>query len=52
MLRTYAEQSLVGGAEAFEIEATVSRRWQGDGFDPAEIERRRTQVTARGHAQV
>jgi enoyl-CoA hydratase len=52
MLRTYAEQSLVSGAEAFEIEATVSRRWQGDGFDPAEIERRRTQVTARGHAQV
>jgi enoyl-CoA hydratase len=52
MLRTYAEASLLTGGEAFELEADVARSWQGAGLDPAEIEARRTAVTARGRAQM
>ena len=37
---------------AWKIEDEVSRGWEGAGFDPAEIDERRAQVTARGRAQV
>lgn len=51
MLATYAESSLTTGAEAWEIEDRVSREWEGAGFDPAEIERRRAGIIARGREQ-
>jgi enoyl-CoA hydratase len=51
MLATYAESSLTTGAEAWEIEDRVSREWEGSGFDPAEIERRRAGIVARGREQ-
>ena len=52
MLRTYAEGSLLSAGDAWEVEARVARAWQGQGLDPAEIEARRTAVTARGRSQV
>jgi enoyl-CoA hydratase len=52
MLRTYAEGSLLSAGDAWEVEATVAREWQGQGIDPAEIEARRTAVTARGRSQI
>jgi enoyl-CoA hydratase len=52
MLKTYAEGSLVPAGDAFELEADVARSWQGAGLDPAEIEARRTAVTARGRSQM
>ena len=41
MLATYDESSLVTTGEAWAIEDRVLRAWQGSGFDPAEIEKRR-----------
>lgn len=52
MLRTYDEQQLVDGAEAWRIEAAATRDWQGRGIDHDEIERRRQQVVARGRTQL
>jgi enoyl-CoA hydratase len=52
MLQTYAEGSLLTAGDAFELEAGVARTWQGGGIDPAEIEARRTAVTARGRSQM
>jgi enoyl-CoA hydratase len=52
MLATYAEGSLLSAGDAWEVEARVAREWQGAGIDPAEIEARRTAVTARGRSQV
>jgi enoyl-CoA hydratase len=51
MLQTYDEASLVTLDEAWAIEDRVSRAWQGDGFDPAEVERKRTAIIERGRAQ-
>ncbi|HEY8526914.1 MAG TPA: enoyl-CoA hydratase [Acidimicrobiales bacterium] len=51
MLRTYDEGSRLTGAEAWELEARVSRQWQAETLDPAEIEARRAAVVARGRAQ-
>ncbi len=51
MLQTYEEASLVSGDEAWAIEDRVSREWQGDGFDPAEIERKRAAIIQRGRDQ-
>ena len=51
MLATYEESSLTNGAEAWAIENRVSREWEGSGFDPAEIERRRAGIVARGREQ-
>lgn len=52
MLRTYDE--VTGGTvdEGWEIEARVSRAWEGPGFDPASIEARRMQVVERGRRQI
>ncbi len=51
MLSTYDRNSLVSDAEAWVIEDEVSRSWEGSGFDPAEIERRRAGILARGRDQ-
>lgn len=51
MLSTYDRNSLVTDAEAWVIEDEVSRSWEGSGFDPAEIERRRAGILARGRDQ-
>jgi len=52
MLRTYNE--VTGGTvdEGWEIEARVSRAWEGPGFDPASIEARRMKVVERGRRQI
>lgn len=52
MLATYAEVADTTVAEGWEIEARVSRDWQGAGFDPAEIEARRQATVARGRQQI
>jgi enoyl-CoA hydratase len=52
MRQTYDENADLTGAGAWANEDTVSRRWEGPGFDPASIAERRLQVTARGRAQV
>jgi enoyl-CoA hydratase len=51
MLATYDEGSLVTGDDAWRLEDRVSREWEGSGFDPAEIERRRAGIMARGRQQ-
>jgi enoyl-CoA hydratase len=51
MLATYEENSLTTAAEAWVIEDRVSREWEGTGFDPEEIERRRAGIIARGREQ-
>jgi enoyl-CoA hydratase len=51
MLQTYDEASLVSLDEAWDIEDRVSRAWQAQGFDPAEVERKRTAIIERGRAQ-
>lgn len=51
MLSTYDRNSLVTDEEAWRIEDEVSRSWEGPGFDPAEIEKRRHSVMERGRAQ-
>jgi enoyl-CoA hydratase len=51
MLATYDRTSLVTDEEAWRIEDEVSRSWEGSGFDPAEIERRRAGIMQRGRSQ-
>lgn len=51
MLATYEESSATTVEEAWAIEHRVSREWEGAGFDPAEIERRRAGIIARGRDQ-
>ena len=52
MLRTYNE--VTGGTvdDGWELEARVSREWEGPGFDPASIEARRMKVVERGRRQI
>ena len=38
--------------EGWEIEARVSREWEGPGFDPASIESRRMKIVERGRTQI
>ena len=52
MLSTYDRNSQVSTAEAWVIEDEVSRNWEGPGFDPAEIERRRAGIMERGRSQI
>lgn len=52
MLRTYAEVTDTTVAEGWEIEARVSRDWDGPGFDPASIAARRGAILERGRAQI
>jgi hypothetical protein len=51
MLATYDENSLTTTAEAWLIEDRVSRSWEGSGFDPVEIEKRRAGIMERGRTQ-
>ena len=52
MLQTYDEGALLDGAGAWALEGEVAKSWQGGGLDPAEIEKRRQAVTARGRTQI
>ena len=52
MLRTYAEVTDTTVAEGWEIEARVSREWDGPGFDPASIAARRGAILERGRSQI
>jgi enoyl-CoA hydratase len=52
ILRTYADGALLSAGDAWQLETTVARGWQGEGLDPAAIEARRAAVTQRGRAQV
>jgi enoyl-CoA hydratase len=53
MLRTYREGAALAGAEAWALEGDVARGWRPSGaVDPAEVERRRRDVIARGRSQV
>jgi enoyl-CoA hydratase len=49
--RTYDSVAAVTVAEGWEIERRDSREWQRQGFDPAEVERRRLAIVERGRAQ-
>lgn len=51
MLATYREVSDNTVDDGWEIEARVSREWEGAGFDPAEIERKRHGIMERGREQ-
>ena len=52
MLKTYDEVTATTVDEGWEIEARVSRDWEGPGFDPASIEERRLKVVERGRNQI
>jgi enoyl-CoA hydratase len=52
MLQTYNEVTNTTVDEGWDIEARVSRAWEGAGFDPAEIEARRQKVVERGRSQI
>jgi enoyl-CoA hydratase len=52
MLETYDEVASTTVDEGWEIEAQVSRDWEGPGFDPASIEARRMKVVERGRSQI
>ena len=52
ILSTYADGSRVTVGEAWLVESDVAAAWQGQGLDPAEIERRRQGVTDRGRSQL
>jgi enoyl-CoA hydratase len=52
ILRTYAEQQLVDGAHAWDLEAAAGSEWlQGGGGTAGAIEARRQSIMARGRAQ-
>ena len=52
ILQTYDEGALLSAGDAWRLETTVARRWQGEGLDPAAVEARRDAVTRRGRSQV
>jgi enoyl-CoA hydratase len=52
MLKTYDEVTGTTVDEGWEIEARVSREWEGPGFDPASIEARRMKIVERGRSQI
>jgi enoyl-CoA hydratase len=52
MLRTYDEVTATTVDEGWDIEARVSREWEGPGFDPASIESRRMKIVERGRSQI
>jgi enoyl-CoA hydratase len=52
MLATYDQGALRDGADAWALEAEVAGRWQGQGLDPAAIEKNRQAVVARGRTQI
>jgi len=52
MIQTYNEVTGTTVDDGWKIEARVSRDWEGEGFDPAEIEARRMKVVERGRSQI
>ena len=52
MLQTYDDGALRDGAGAWALEAEVAGQWQGQGLDPAAIEKSRQAVIARGRSQL
>jgi enoyl-CoA hydratase len=52
LFATYQEASLVDGGEAWEVEARAAAGYQGDGVDPAEMERRRQAILERGRSSL
>ncbi|HEX5946688.1 MAG TPA: enoyl-CoA hydratase [Acidimicrobiales bacterium] len=52
ILQTYEEGALLTAGDAWQLETTVAKTWQGEGLDPAAIEARRAAVTERGRTQV
>jgi enoyl-CoA hydratase len=52
MIQTYNEVTATTIDEGWDIEARVSREWEGPGFDPASIEARRMRVVERGRQQI
>ncbi len=52
MLATYREVSDTTVDQGWEVESRVSREWEGTGFDPAEIERKRQAIVDRGRSQI
>jgi enoyl-CoA hydratase len=52
LLASYKESALTTAAEGLLVEHRVSQQWRVRKFDPAEVERRRAAVVARGREQV
>lgn len=52
MLETYRLVTDTTVDEGWTIEDRISRAWEGSGFDPAEIERKRHGIMARGRTQI
>lgn len=52
MLATYNLVTSTTVDEGWDIEARISRDWEGPGFDPASIEARRSKILERGRAQI
>ena len=52
LLETYDLVTAAPEDEAWAIEDRVSRAWEGAGYDPAEIARRRSAIMARGRSQI
>lgn len=51
MLETYDATTGTTVADGWKVERRMSGEWQAQGFDPAEVERRRTAIMARGREQ-
>ncbi|MDY7100278.1 MAG: enoyl-CoA hydratase [Actinomycetota bacterium] len=51
VLATYAATADVAVGEAWEVERSMARAWSSRGFDPAEVEKRREKIMARGREQ-
>jgi len=52
MLETYRLVTDTTVDEGWSIEDRISREWEGSGFDPAEIERKRRGIVERGRTQI
>jgi enoyl-CoA hydratase len=52
LLDEYKRVTSVSVAEGLALEAELARGWQGQDFDPAEVERRRQAIMDRGRTQI
>jgi enoyl-CoA hydratase len=52
LLDEYKRVTAVAVADGLEIEAELARNWQGQDFDPADVERRRQAILERGRTQI
>jgi enoyl-CoA hydratase len=51
MLETYRATTGTTIDDAWDVEASMARDWQGRSFDPTEVEKRRAAIIARGRTQ-